>query len=71
MSSSIRRSETTRQRTETERKNWTARLRTAGFAHDSAPVSKFHRTPTALFDENFRFGTGLQYDVNERVTVVW
>jgi long-chain fatty acid transport protein len=41
----------------------------AGFAHDSAPVSKFHRTPTAPFDEQFRFGAGLQYDVNERVTV--
>ena len=40
-----------------------------GFAHDSAPVSKFHRTPTAPFDENFRYGVGLQYDVNERLTV--
>src|SRR5262245_52208165 len=40
-----------------------------GFAHDSAPVSKFHRTPTAAFDENFRFGVGLQYDWSERMTV--
>jgi len=41
----------------------------AGFAHDSAPVSKFHRTPTASLDENFRYGVGLQYDVNDRMTV--
>jgi long-chain fatty acid transport protein len=41
----------------------------AGFAHDSAPVSKFHRTPTAPFDENFRFGTGLQYDWSDQLTV--
>lgn len=44
-------------------------LLSVGFAHDSAPVSKFHRTPTAPFDENFRYGVGLQYDVNERLTV--
>ena len=36
---------------------------------DSAPVSKFHRTPTAPFDENLRFATGLQYDVNDQMTV--
>ncbi len=41
----------------------------AGFAHDNAPVSKFHRTPTAPFDENFRYGVGLQYDLNDRITV--
>jgi long-chain fatty acid transport protein len=41
----------------------------AGFAHDSAPVSKFHRTPSAPFDDNYRFGTGLQYDWSDRVTV--
>ena len=44
-------------------------LLSAGFAHDSAPVSKFHRTPTAPFDENFRYGVGLQHDLNERITV--
>jgi len=44
-------------------------LLSVGFAHDSAPVSKFHRTPTTAFDENLRFGAGLQYDVNEQVTV--
>jgi long-chain fatty acid transport protein len=44
-------------------------LLSAGFAHDSAPVSEFHRTPTAPFDENFRFGVGLQYDWSERMTV--
>jgi long-chain fatty acid transport protein len=44
-------------------------LLSVGFAHDSAPVSKFHRTPTAPFDENFRFGVGLQYDWSEQMTV--
>jgi long-chain fatty acid transport protein len=44
-------------------------LLSVGFAHDSAPVSHFHRTPTAPFDENFRYGVGLQYDWSERMTV--
>jgi long-subunit fatty acid transport protein len=37
-------------------------LLSTGFAHDSSPVSKFHRAPTAPFDEQFRYGVGLQYD---------
>jgi long-chain fatty acid transport protein len=44
-------------------------LLSAGFAHDSAPVSKFHRTPSAPFDETFRYGVGLQYDWSDQVTV--
>jgi long-chain fatty acid transport protein len=44
-------------------------LLSAGFAHDSAPVSKFHRTPTAPYDETFRYGVGVQYDWSERMTV--
>jgi long-chain fatty acid transport protein len=44
-------------------------LLSVGFAHDSAPVSKFHRTLTAPFDEQFRYGVGLQYDWSERMTV--
>jgi opacity protein-like surface antigen len=32
-------------------------------------VSKFHRTPNAPFDENFRYGIGLQYAWSERLTV--
>ena len=32
-------------------------------------MSKFHRTPAAPFDENLRYGVGLQYDWSERVTV--
>ena len=44
-------------------------LLSAGFAHDSAPVSKFHRTPAAPFDENLRYGVGLQYDWSDRMTV--
>jgi long-chain fatty acid transport protein len=44
-------------------------LISTGFSHDSAPVSKFHRTPTAPFDEQFRYGVGLQYDWSERMTI--
>lgn len=44
-------------------------LLSVGFAHDSAPVSKFHRTPTAPYDENLRYGVGLQYDWSEQLTV--
>jgi long-chain fatty acid transport protein len=44
-------------------------LISTGFAHDSAPVSKFHRMPTAPFDEQFRYGVGLQYDWSEDITV--
>jgi long-chain fatty acid transport protein len=44
-------------------------LLSTGFSHDSAPVSHLHRTPTAPFDENFRYGVGLQYDWSERMTV--
>jgi long-chain fatty acid transport protein len=44
-------------------------LFSTGFSHDSSPVSKFHRTPNAPLDENFRYGVGLQYDWSERMTV--
>jgi long-chain fatty acid transport protein len=44
-------------------------LFSTGFSHDSSPVSKFHRTPNAPLDENFRFGVGLQYVWSERMTI--
>jgi long-chain fatty acid transport protein len=44
-------------------------LFSVGFAYDSSPVSKFHRTPSSPFDRNFRYGLGLQYDWSEDVTV--
>lgn len=44
-------------------------LLSMGFAYDSSPVSRFHRTPSMPLDETFRFGTGLQYDWSESTTV--
>ena len=44
-------------------------LLSAGFAYDSSPVSRFPRTPSMPWDETFRFGTGLQYDWSEEITV--
>ncbi len=44
-------------------------LFSAGFAYDSSPVSKFHRTPALPLDRNLRFGTGLQYVMGEATTV--
>ncbi len=46
-----------------------AMLFSTGFAYDSSPVSKFHRTPALPFDRNLRFGAGLQYVMNEATTV--
>jgi len=44
-------------------------LVSTGLAFDSSPVSKFYRTPAMPVDEQFRWGVGLQYDVNDAVTV--
>jgi long-chain fatty acid transport protein len=44
-------------------------LLSAGFAYDSSPVSKFHRTPSMPLDDAFRFGVGVQYDWSEEITV--
>src|SRR5215831_1433012 len=44
-------------------------LLSAGFAYDSSPMSKFHRTPVLPLDRNLRFGTGLQYVMGETTTV--
>jgi long-chain fatty acid transport protein len=44
-------------------------LLSLGFAYDSSPVSRFHRTPSMPLDETFRFATGLQYDWSQEVTV--
>ena len=32
-------------------------------------MSKFHRTPDAPLDRQLRFGTGLQYDWSEKLTL--
>ena len=44
-------------------------LWSAGFAYDSSPVSEANRTPTLPLDRQLRYGTGIQYQVNENVTV--
>lgn len=44
-------------------------LFSAGFAYDSSPVSKFHRTPSLPFDRTLRFGVGLQYEWSETMTM--
>jgi long-chain fatty acid transport protein len=43
-------------------------LWSAGFAYDSAPVSKANRIPVLPLDRQLRYGTGIQYDVNRDVT---
>jgi long-chain fatty acid transport protein len=44
-------------------------LLSAGFAYDSSPVTKFHRTPAMPLDRNFRYAVGLQYDWSEDLTL--
>jgi long-chain fatty acid transport protein len=48
-------------------------LWSAGFAYDSAPVSKTNRVPVLPLDRQLRYGTGLQYQINRDVTagVAW
>ena len=44
-------------------------LLSAGFAYDSAPVSEANRTPSLPMDRQLRYGTGVQYQVNEELTI--
>jgi long-chain fatty acid transport protein len=43
-------------------------LWSAGFAYDSSPVSKTNRTPMLPLDRQLRYGTGIQYKINEDMT---
>lgn len=43
-------------------------LWSAGFAYDSSPVSKTNRIPVLPIDRQLRYGTGIQYEVNQNVT---
>lgn len=43
-------------------------LWSAGFAYDSSPVSKTNRVPVLPLDRQLRYGTGIQYEVNDDVT---
>jgi long-chain fatty acid transport protein len=40
-----------------------------GGAYDTSPVSKSNRSPSLPMDEQFRIGTGVQYSINDNVTV--
>jgi long-chain fatty acid transport protein len=44
-------------------------LWSAGFAYDSSPVSYGNRTPSLPLDRQLRYGTGIQYVLNENITV--
>jgi long-chain fatty acid transport protein len=48
-------------------------LWSAGFAYDSAPVSKANRNAVLPLDRQLRYGTGLLYEINNDVTagVAW
>ena len=43
-------------------------LWSAGFAYDSSPVSKANRNAVLPLDRQLRYGTGLQYEINDNVT---
>jgi long-chain fatty acid transport protein len=43
-------------------------LWSAGFAYDSAPVSRTNRSVVLPVDRQLRYGTGIQYEVNNDVT---
>jgi len=43
-------------------------LWSAGFAYDSAPVSKPNRIAVMAIDRQLRYGTGIQYEVNKDLT---
>lgn len=43
-------------------------LWSAGFAYDSSPVSKANRVPVLPLDRQLRYGTGIQYQINDNVT---
>jgi long-chain fatty acid transport protein len=43
-------------------------LWSAGFAYDSSPVSTANRSPVLPLDRQLRYGTGLQYAINDNLT---
>ncbi|MGH6921142.1 MAG: OmpP1/FadL family transporter, partial [Geminicoccaceae bacterium] len=40
-----------------------------GGGYDSSPMSKGERSPNLPLDQQFRLGTGVQYSVNDKITV--
>jgi long-chain fatty acid transport protein len=44
-------------------------LLSVGFAYDESPVKDKYRTPDMPLDRQYRYATGIQYDINEDVTI--
>ena len=44
-------------------------LLSVGFAYDESPVDDKYRTPDMPLDRQYRYATGIQYDLNEDVTI--
>jgi long-chain fatty acid transport protein len=44
-------------------------LLSVGVAYDESPVNSEDRTPDMPLDRQWRYATGLQYDVNEDLTI--
>ena len=44
-------------------------LWSVGVAFDSSPISKSQRTPALPLDQQIRVGTGVQYALNDRLTI--
>ena len=44
-------------------------LLSVGFAYDESPVEDKYRTPDMPLDRQYRYATGLQYDLSEDVTI--
>jgi long-chain fatty acid transport protein len=44
-------------------------LLSVGFAYDESPVKDKYRTPDMPVDRQYRYATGIQYDLNEDVTI--
>jgi len=44
-------------------------LLSVGFAYDESPVEDKYRTPDMPLDRQYRYATGIQYDLNEDVTI--
>ena len=44
-------------------------LLSVGFAYDESPVDDKYRTPDMPLDRQYRYATGIQYDLNDDVTI--
>jgi long-chain fatty acid transport protein len=44
-------------------------LWSVGGGFDTSPMSKSNRSPNLPLDQQFRLGTGVQYSLNDRITI--